>query len=324
MIVKRKISTWFLSALLLVACGRGGDCADSREQPWLLSLVILTLIIAFLMIYMLIRRREVHRLNVAYGLLKERNDELVIANQKAEESSRMKTKFIQQISHEIRTPLNILSGFTQIVTTPGMEFSDEEKTDMNRRITMNTDRITQLVNKMLELSEASAHMVIERTDSVTVEELTAAAIDMSGITSARHLRFDIIAGMPEDMRITTNRRYAVKALAMLLDNAKKFTHEPCDSDNLIGEIPEKLQQVRLIVDAPDAMVRFTIEDTGCGVPPEEAEHIFEEFVQLNEFYEGTGIGLSVARSIARRLGGDVTLDTSYTVGARFIMTLIIN
>ena len=96
MIVKRKISTWFLSALLLVACGRGGDCADSREQPWLLSLVILTLIIAFLMTYMLIRRREAHRLNVAYGLLKERNDELEIANQKAEESSRMKTKFIQQ------------------------------------------------------------------------------------------------------------------------------------------------------------------------------------------------------------------------------------
>ena len=324
MIVKRKISTWFLSALLLVACGRGGGGVDGREQPWLLSLVILTLIIAFLMTYMLIRRREAHRLNVAYGLLKERNDELEIANQKAEESSRMKTKFIQQISHEIRTPLNILSGFTQIVTTPGMEFSDEEKIDMNRRITMNTNRITQLVNKMLELSEASAQMVIERTDSVTVEAITAEAIDHSGIALARHLHFDIIAGVPYDMRITTNRRYAVKALAMLLDNAKKFTHEPCDSDNLQDDAPDELQQVRLIVDAPDAMVRFTIEDTGCGVPPEEAEHIFEEFVQLNEFYEGTGIGLSVARSIARRLGGDVTLDTSYTGGARFIMTLIIN
>lgn len=295
-----------------------------RRQQGAAVAVILTLIIAFVMTYMLIRRREAHRLKVAYGLLKERNEELVIANQKAEESSRMKTKFIQQISHEIRTPLNILSGFTQVVTTPGIELADQEKLDISQRITDNTNRITQLVNKMLELSEASAHMVIERNDSVTVEELTAAAIDMSGITSAQHLSFDIISGIPHDMRITTNRRYAVKALAMLLDNAKKFTHEPCDSDNLIGEIPEKLQQVRLIVDAPDAMVRFTIEDTGCGVPPEEAEHIFEEFVQLNEFYEGTGIGLSVARSIARRLGGDVTLDTSYTGGARFIMTLIIN
>ena len=58
-----------------------------------------------------------------------------------------------------------------------------------------------------------------------------------------------------------------------------------------------------------------------GVPVEEAEHIFEEFVQLDEYYEGTGVGLTVARSIARRLGGDVVLDTTYTDGARFVFTL---
>ena len=66
---------------------------------------------------------------------------------------------------------------------------------------------------------------------------------------------------------------------------------------------------------------FTVEDTGIGIPAEEAEHIFEEFVQLNVYYDGTGIGLTVARSLARRLGGDVVLDTQYTGGARFIMTL---
>jgi signal transduction histidine kinase len=68
-------------------------------------------------------------------------------------------------------------------------------------------------------------------------------------------------------------------------------------------------------------VSFNVEDTGIGVPNNEAEHIFDEFVQLDEYYEGTGIGLTVARSLARRLGGDVVLDTTYTSGARFIMTL---
>lgn len=68
-------------------------------------------------------------------------------------------------------------------------------------------------------------------------------------------------------------------------------------------------------------ILFTVEDTGIGVPAAEAEHIFEEFVQLNEYYNGTGIGLTVARSLARRLGGDVYLDTSYTSGARFVMAL---
>ncbi len=68
-------------------------------------------------------------------------------------------------------------------------------------------------------------------------------------------------------------------------------------------------------------MRFIVEDTGIGVPVEEAEHIFDEFVQLNEYYDGTGIGLTVARSLARRLGGDIVLDTTYTGGARFVMTL---
>ena len=66
---------------------------------------------------------------------------------------------------------------------------------------------------------------------------------------------------------------------------------------------------------------FVVEDTGIGVPPKEAENIFTEFVQLDEYYEGTGIGLSVARSLARHMGGEVVLDTSYTGGARFVMTL---
>ena len=66
---------------------------------------------------------------------------------------------------------------------------------------------------------------------------------------------------------------------------------------------------------------FTVEDTGNGVLPSESERIFDEFVQLDEYYNGTGIGLTVARSIARRLGGDIKLDTTYTSGARFVFTL---
>ena len=81
--------------------------------------------------------------------------------------------------------------------------------------------------------------------------------------------------------------------------------------------------IRFLVKPSDdnLFVKFIVEDTGKGVPAEEAEHIFEEFVQLDEYYEGTGVGLTVARSIARRLGGDVMLDTTYNEGARFVFTL---
>ena len=80
-----------------------------------------------------------------------------------------------------------------------------------------------------------------------------------------------------------------------------------------------LLTVRRTVD--DKFVQLTVEDTGIGIPAKEAEHIFEEFVQLNEYTEGAGIGLTVARSLARRLGGDIRLDAEHTGGARFVMTL---
>jgi signal transduction histidine kinase len=83
----------------------------------------------------------------------------------------------------------------------------------------------------------------------------------------------------------------------------------------------KRERVTLTVSYEDSHARFVVEDTGIGIPVKEAERIFDEFVQLDDYYDGTGIGLTVARSLARRLGGDVLLDTSYTDGARFVMTL---
>jgi signal transduction histidine kinase len=107
---------------------------------------------------------------------------------------------------------------------------------------------------------------------------------------------------------------------LLLDNAMKFTH-PAEAAGGSNAVEEKASVTLSVSMAEDGMLAFSVEDTGIGVPPEEAEHIFEEFVQLDEYYDGTGIGLTVARSMARRLGGDVWLDTAYTGGARFVFTL---
>jgi signal transduction histidine kinase len=105
----------------------------------------------------------------------------------------------------------------------------------------------------------------------------------------------------------------------LLDNARKFT-APAEAKQQQGNFVNN-QKAVLRVALADHQVVFTIEDTGIGVPPSESERIFDEFVQLDEYYNGTGIGLTVARSIARRLGGDIKLDQSYTSGARFVFTL---
>jgi signal transduction histidine kinase len=274
--------------------------------------VVVILLVIFFVIYALIRRRERKR-------LEEKNRQLTIANERAEESSRMKTQFIQQISHEFRTPLNILSGFAQVLTT-GIALDEDSREEANRQILENTNRITGLVNKMLELSEASSHTVIELTDHVLAVQIVSEAIETSGIERASHLAFELLLDDGcETVALTTCQSAAVRALSLLLDNARKFT-APAEAYGHQASSEAK-QRVVLRLSAVDGGVQFIVEDTGIGVPVAEAEHVFDEFVQLNEYYDGTGIGLTVARSLARRLGGDIQLDTTYTDGARFVMTL---
>ena len=285
---------------------------DMARQKLLAIITALALIIVFFAVFYYFRRQSAKHLETAYH-------QLEIANTRAEESSRMKTVFIQQISHEIRTPLNILSGFTQIITTPGMELDDATKQDVNQKISENTNRITGLVNKMLELSDMSSRTVIERTDTVPALQIAAQAVSDSNITCLPGVDFDLqVDPSAETTMLTTNLAQGTRALVLLLDNAQKFLTKPGEQETT-GKRGSVI--LRVAMNAGATATEFIVEDTGIGVPADEAERIFDEFVQLDDYYEGTGIGLTVARSIARRLGGDIILDTSYTDGARFIMSL---
>lgn len=284
------------------------QAADINQQRIFAVAATLLLFIIFLFIYTGHRYRAAKKLAEKNRELEQKNEELTLANTRAEESSRMKTNFIRQISHEIRTPLNILNGFTQVITSPDAEqLKADEKADIQHRIAENTDRITSLVNKMLELSEASSQTIIDRTDDTPAMLIATQAVDSSGIRKSAHIQFSMQDNEEVNSTILhTNLRYATRALAQLLDNAQKFTEKGF---------------VRLQVQQQDGMMAYIVEDSGKGVPSQEAEHIFAEFVQLDEYYDGTGIGLTVARSIARRLGGDIRFDASYSGGARFVMTL---
>lgn len=287
--------------------------AELLRQRTVATGIAVGLLLLFLIIYAINSRRHAQR-------LMEKNAQLEVANARAEESSRMKSSFIRQISHEIRTPLNILSGFTQVVTTEGVELDEATRKDINRQMIENTDRITGLVNKMLELSDANSKTAIERNDQVSPVEIAALAVENSGIAQAPHLNFDMqLSPAAEGVMLTTNQQSAIRALTLILDNARKFTKsaEAYRQNNAADE----RKQASLHVEADNDTVRFIVDDTGIGIPSSESEHIFEEFVQLDEYYDGTGIGLTVARSLARRLGGDITLDTSATNVTRFIMTL---
>lgn len=277
------------------------------------AVVFFAIIFIALVVYAFISRRHSRR-------LAEKNEQLKIANARAEESSQMKTNFIQQISHEIRTPLNILSGFTQIITTPGMELEEEEREEINKGIVANTDRITGLVNKMLEMADASSQAVINCTDEVTAEQIAIDAIGHVGIAQREGVEFEYLDETEASTVIMhTSKQQAVRVLSLLLDNACKFLVAPLEK--VSGTVRLRIRKDADKNNGKQTCVSFIVEDTGIGVPPEDAERIFDEFVQIDDYYDGTGIGLTVARSIARRMGGDVVLDTTYTSGARFVMTL---
>ena len=278
---------------------------------WVWALLV-SLTFFFLLVFSINRYRLSKRLQKAY-------DALLVANARAEESTRMKSDFIKQISHEIRTPLNILSGFTQILTSPLGKLSEVEKANASLQIMQSTDRITGLVNKMLELSDANSLVVLERNETATPLYIAQQAIMETGIAEMLHLSFTLKKGEGAEQPFATNLRSAVRILELQLDNAIKFT-QPAEA-HIKQEEPHARERVTLTVGEQDGKVCFTIENTGLTIPAKDAERIFDEFVQLDEYYNGTGIGLTVARNLARRLGGDIVLDTTYTEGVRFITTL---
>ena len=282
---------------------------EQQRTKFRYTLIAASSIVLALVVLLIFGRRNTIR-------QKKVNEQLRIANERAIVSSKMKTEFIRNISHEIRTPLNIVSGFTQILTSPDMDLPAGSKRDIQERVTENTDRITKLVDRMLELSDVNNETLIDRNDQTNALNIVSQAIDYSGITL--HTRpgnadaavvFNTLDNeeVASSVALLTNSRYAVHALAQLLENAVKFTNEG---------------SITLRMTSSGTKVCFSVEDTGIGIPADQTEHIFEEFVQLNEFADGAGIGLTVARSIAQRMGGNLWLDTDYTQGSRFVLELL--
>ena len=167
--------------------------------------------------------------------------------------------------------------------------------------------IAQLANSILNLNDVGVDTAIEAEDNCQASDITAQAIRETGIDKIDYLKFNNrIAEEAQGVMLFTNQSMATRVLANLLDNAMKFTTS--------GE-------VTLLTTSDGNNVEFIVEDTGTGIAADDAEKVFEPFTKLNSFFDGAGCGLTVARSIARRLNGDVKLDPEHKSGARFIFTL---
>lgn len=283
--------------------------AKQQQLKWSIALTSLFLIILILgtLVYIHTRRLN-NELKKDKQALLESEKELRIARDHAEESDRLKSLFLSNMSHEIRTPLNAIVGFAQLLDIETEE--GDERKDFTKVIMDNSALLLNLVNDILDISRLES----ERYRFAFAEENLAECC-RAALTSAEHrvkpgveLRF---SPESEDFILNTDKLRLQQVLINLVGNAAKFTKQ--------GFI-----ELAFKVDKKNDLVRFTVTDTGCGIPADKQDAIFERFEKLNEYVQGTGLGLSICRIIAERFGGDVMLDKEYTDGARFIFTHSLN
>lgn len=265
---------------------------------WVLSSVLLLVFGLFIAIYYIAHIRQLK------NALEKKSKEL--AKDKAEEANRLKTAFIANMSHEIRTPLNAIVGLSELQCMD--DYSNEDKKEFEKIIKENSTLLLNLINDILDISRIeSGRVTIDYRPCDVVKLCHSCLISVKQARPLEHVEYQ--EHYPVDsLFIQTDAVKFKQVIINLLTNASKFTKE--------GHI-----RLSFSVDEGKRLITLAISDTGIGVPKEKAEAVFERFVKLNQYVQGTGLGLSLCRIIVERLGGKIWLDTSYTEGARFMFSI---
>ena len=237
----------------------------------------------------------------------QRNEELIVAKNLAEESDNKKKAFIQDISHQIRTPLNIIGGFAQVLRDGYNMLGEDEKAAITKDILQNSYSISNIVNNWIMTLVLENTISIAGSDIVNCNDLCREAAASLNLKHPDTVKLEISTNLPDNLQIETNKTYVKKILEELLYNANKFTTN--------GSIAISNKQL------DSKHICFQISDTGPGIPFDDRDRIFNQFTKLNNFNEGLGMGLYLCRRLAILLGGTLELDITYTNGASFVLIL---
>lgn len=277
-----------------------------------ISILTLLLIVACCLYYRTKRlagslQRSKQKLQTEQENLLKTQKELTIARDQAEGANRMKTLFIQNMSHEIRTPLNAIVGFSQLIAENAKASEKEDMGLYAQMINGNSELLLTLVGDVLDIAKMESGEIKMNLQSCSLQAIcNLAVINVKHRVKARvKMYFQANTDAPGDLCLTTDATRLEQVLINFLTNAAKFTKE--------GEIV-----LSYSVDEDKGQVIFAVTDTGIGIPKDKAEVIFERFEKLDNFAQGTGLGLHICRLIANMLKGKVMVDTSYTGGARFL------
>ena len=263
---------------------------------WLMISCIVILIILFII--------SIKRSNKK---LQQSQQELEIARKQEENSIRAKSLFLSNMSHEIRTPLNALSGFSSILTEETID--NETRQQCSDIILQNSELLLKLINDVIDLSNLEVGKMAfnyEQCDAVAICRNVIDMVEKIKQTNAE-VRFSSIL---QSLQLTTDNARLQQLLINLLINATKFTPQ----GTITLELEKQTEDTAL----------FSVTDTGCGIPKDHQNKIFNRFEKLDENAQGTGLGLSICQLIIEQLGGKIWIDPDYNQGARFLFTHPIN
>ena len=299
----RKLKEWKIAEYALPKGSVVEDTIAAKLSKYshyieLLMLGILLLVLLLLFVtWLLLRVQRLKR------TLEEREGQLVVARERAEESDMLKSAFLANMSHEIRTPLNAIVGFSSLMQSE--ELSQEERAEYCDIVVNNSEMLLTLLNDILDISSLECGKIRFNYASEEIVQICQHAL----MTTA-HTRQEGVEGRFEcavdSFMLTTDAHRLSQILINLLTNAGKFTSE--------GSITLGVE-----IDKEHGEVLFSVTDTGPGIPPDKQEMVFNRFEKLEgNKKKGTGLGLAICRQIAVIIGGRIWVDPTYTGGARFI------
>lgn len=244
--------------------------------------------------------------------LKDVQNELVIARDKAEESNRLKSTFLANISHEIRTPLNSIVGFANLLNDPGTD--EETRNEYIGYLNQNTERLLQIIGDIIDLSRLENSEIEIHYDPVRinplmdfVEDYTHNLISRSG----KEIKFSMSKGLQDGKDIIyADEIWLKRVFRHLLDNAVKFTRGGTI------EVTSAMAGTSLM---------FSVKDTGIGISKENLKSIFEQFRQEvdghHRPFEGLGVGLTLTKHVIEQMDGYLWVESEKGSGSEFFFTI---
>ena len=245
-------------------------------------------------------------LEIATDITKQKLNEfeLVQARERAEQSDKLKSAFLDNMSHEIRTPLNAIVGFSSVMTTG--ECSMDEMTEYKNVIHQNTDLLLNLINNILDFSRLEVDKIELDIDNCDIVDLCQTIISTASYDANSNVECKFISPV-DSFYIQTDIKRLRQIIINLLSNANKNTRE--------GSITMTFE-----IDNKNNKVLFSVTDTGCGIPEDKREIVFVRFEKLDVYVQGLGLGLPICKLTINKLGGEIWVDPDYKNGAKFVFS----